>query len=285
VKRQLRAKVSAKEKEMAKILTREYRLDRLHAVIDMINPEASTILDLGCGIGSLTSLLPERVGPAYIVGLDRSKYLLSVLLNKRISPNTSVVLGDAPTFPLKASCFDIVVAVQVLHEVLYFKGRRELNSTIEGVYGLLRHGGEFIVLDHRNPGEAKISVHLSRELLEKLEHFRAMFKPREISYETLTGKWVRMSMRDFYDFVTKIWSIGTDLEEEEMNETHTPFTEKEFAVLCRKAGFRIDLVSTLTPIDSYLKHYQVDVKTHTKLPERHFLIRAKKQSLRPVEDT
>lgn len=270
--------MSAKEREMAKILTREYRFDRLHAVIDMIKPEASSILDLGCGIGSLTSLLSERLGSAYIVGLDRSKYLLGVLMSKRIGPNTSVVQGDAPIFPLKASCFDIVVAVQVLHEVLYFKGRRELNSTTEGVYGLLRDGGEFIVLDHRNPGESKISVHLSRELLEKLEYFCLRFKPRKISYEMLTGGWVRITMRDSYDFVTKIWSIGTDLEEEEMGETHTSFTEEEFAGLCREAGFTIDRVSSLTPIDSYLEHYQVDVSARTRLPERHFLIRAKKQS-------
>jgi trans-aconitate methyltransferase len=52
--------MSAKEREMAGILAREDRSDRFQAVIGLIKPHVSMILDLGCGIGSLTSLLAER---------------------------------------------------------------------------------------------------------------------------------------------------------------------------------------------------------------------------------
>jgi hypothetical protein len=61
-----------------------------------------------------------------------------------------------------------------------------------------------------------------------------------------------------------------------MNETHTPFTEQEFVDFCREAGFRINHVASLSPIESYLEHYKVDVRPHVKLPERYFLIRAEK---------
>jgi SAM-dependent methyltransferase len=269
--------MSAKEKEMANILAREYRLDRLNAVMDMIRPNVSSILDLGCGVGSLTSLLAVRFRSAFIVGLDKSRFLLGELKSKKMRPNISVVQGDVPAFPLKTEYFDLVTAVQVMHEILHFKGPRELTDTIESVCNLLREGGEFIVLDHRNPGEAEISVHLSSELLEKLDHFKVMFKPRRISYTMLNVGWTRMSMRDFYDFVTKIWAIGTDLEEEEMSETHTPYTEQEFACFCTEAGFRINSVASLSSIDSYLEHYQVEVRTPVRLPKRHFLIQAKKE--------
>jgi len=268
--------MSAKDREMANILAREDRRDRFQTVLDLTKPNISSILDLGCGIGSLTSLLAERFPSASIVGLDGSKYLLKELKSRRMKPNILVVHADAPIFPLKSESFDLVVAVQVLHEIFHFKGEQELLATINSVYDLLKEEGDLIVLDHRNPGDAPISVRLSKELLEKLQYFTLKFRPRKISYKTLDEDWVRITMRDFYDFVTKIWAIDTSLEEEEMNETHTPFTEYEFASLCQKAGFKIKHVMSTTSIDSYLKHYKIDVKTNLRLPERHFIVGAEK---------
>jgi ubiquinone/menaquinone biosynthesis C-methylase UbiE len=268
--------MSAEDREMANILAREDRRDRFQAVMNLIKPNASSILDLGCGIGSLALLLSDRFPSASIVGLDESKYLLDKLKSKRRKPNILEVQADAPIFPFMPKSFDLVVAVQVLHEIFHFKGEQALLTTINNVYDLLQEEGIFVVLDHRNPGETPISLRLSKELLERLRYFRLKFKPRKISYETLDEECVRMSMRDFYDFVTKIWAMGTSLEEEEMHETHTPFTEYEFAQLCQKAGFKIEHMVSITSIDSYLKHYKIDVKTNLRLPERHFFIRAKK---------
>jgi ubiquinone/menaquinone biosynthesis C-methylase UbiE len=268
--------MSAEDREMANILACEDRRDRFQAIMDLIKPNVSSILDLGCGIGSLASRLAERFPSASIVGLDGSKYLLEELKGKRMKPKILVVQADAPIFPLKPESFDLVVAVQVLHEIFHFKGEQELLATINCVYDLLQEGGVFIVLDHRNPGENPISVHLSKELLEKLHYFKLRFKPRKISCEILDEEWVRISMRDFYDFVTKIWAMDTSLEEEEMRETHTPFTEHQFAHLCQKAGFKINHIVSITSIDSYLKGYKIDVKTNLRLPERHFGIDAEK---------
>jgi hypothetical protein len=83
-------------------------------------------------------------------------------------------------------------------------------------------------------------------------------------------------MRDFYDFVTKIWALDTDLEEEEMHETHTPFTEQEFAHFCQEAGFRVNSVTNLTSISGHLEYYKIRVKTDLGLPERHFIVDARK---------
>lgn len=268
--------MSVKEREMADILAHEDRSDRFLAIISLIKPSVSSILDLGCGIGSLTTLLAERFPSVAIVGMDKSRYLLKELENKRMKPNILIVQGDAPFFPLKSESFEVVVAIQVLHEIFHFKGKQDLVAAMKGAYDLLRKGGEFIALDHRNPGSATISVHLSKELLEKLHYFKLRFKPRRIFYEIQNRRWVRISMRDFYDFVTKIWAMNTDLEEEEMLETHTPFTEQEFAHLCKRTGFKINRLASLTSIYSYIQHYKIDVKTNLRLPERHFIIDAQK---------
>lgn len=94
--------MSAEDREMANILARENRRDRFQAVMNFIKPSVSSILDLGCGIGSLTLLLTERFPSASIVGLEESKYLLDEL-NSKMKTNILVVRADAPIFPLSPS--------------------------------------------------------------------------------------------------------------------------------------------------------------------------------------
>jgi ubiquinone/menaquinone biosynthesis C-methylase UbiE len=267
--------MSEEDREMASMQAHEDRRDRFQAVMNLIRLDLSSILDLGCGIGSWTSLLADRFPSALIVGLDGSRYLLEEL-KSRMKPNIVLIRAHAPIPPLRPESFDLVLAVQVLHEIFHFRGQQEMLTTINNAYDLLKEGGQFIVLDHRNPGGTMISVRLSEDLLEKLRYFQSRFRPRKISFETLDDEWVRISMRDFYDFVTKIWALDTRLEEEEMNETHTPFTEQEFAYLCRKAGFKTSHMMSITSIDGHLKHYKIDVKTNSRLPERHFIVAAEK---------
>jgi len=110
--------MSAAEKGMAGLLARADREERFSAVMAYITHQVSAILDLGCGIGALTTRLAERFSSALIVSIDRSKYLLSRLEKKK---NVLTVLGDIPYLPFKKNSFDVVVVVQALHEILHFK--------------------------------------------------------------------------------------------------------------------------------------------------------------------
>jgi len=265
--------MSAKEKEMAELLSKAHREERLSTVIAYVNPDVSKILDLGCGIGALTTRLAERFPSTLIVGIDRSKYLLSRLQRKE---NILTILGDIPALPLKNCSFDLVVAVQVLHEIFHFKGANALVETFHNVFSLLKKDGKFIILDHLNPGEASISFKLPEELHKKLSEFQSKFKPRKITYHDLGEGWIRTNVRDFYDFVTKIWSLNSGLEQEEMSETHTPFTRQELENLVQEAGFKVTYVTSLTPIDRYLEYYRISLETEVKLPHRHIFLQAKK---------
>jgi len=265
--------MSAKEKEMAELLAKTHREERLLAVITYVNPDVSAILDLGCGIGALTTRLAERFPSTLIVGIDRSKYLLSKLQRKR---NIMKILGDIPTLPLKNGFFDLVVAVQVLHEIFHFKGVQALIRTFHNVSLLLKKNGEFIILDHFNPGDAPISFKLTEELLKKLREFQSKFKPRKITYYDLGEGRIKTNMRDFYDFVTKIWALNTGLEEEEMSETHTPFAHQELENLVQEAGFKVVHTTSLTPIDKHLEYYGITLEPAVRLPNRHILLKAKK---------
>jgi len=268
-------KVSAKERGMAKLLARADREERFSAIVAHIKPDVSAVLDLGCGIGALTTRLADRFPSALIVGIDRSKYLLSKLQRKR---NTLTVLGDIPNLPLKNSFFDLVAAVQVLHEIFHFKGARALARTFQNVFGLLKKDGDFLVFDHVDPGDTSICLRLPGGLLETLREFQLKFKPRRIIYDDLGRGRIKTSMRDFYDFVTKIWALNSELEEEEMSETHTPFTCQELVNLSQEAGFEVVHTTSLTPIGSHLEYYGITVESMVKLPNRHIILQARKFS-------
>jgi len=259
---------------MAELLAKAHRNQTLSAVIARVKPDVSAILDLGCGIGALTTRLAERFPSTLLVGIDRSKYLLSRLQRKK---NVSTILGDIPTLPFRNNSFDLVVAVQVLHEIFHFKGAKALNRTFQNVCHLLKKDGELLILDHFNPGDAPISFKLPEEMRNRLREFQSKFKPRKITYYESSQGWLKTSLRDFCDFVTKIWALNSELEEEEMNETHTPFTPQELENLVQDAGFKVEHTISLTPLDRHLEYYGITVKPTTKLPNRHILLQARKR--------
>ncbi len=265
--------MSSEEKEMAELLAKTHREERLSAVIACVDSDVSAILDLGCGIGALATRLTRRFPSALIVGIDRSKYLLSKLQRRR---NVLTILGDIPAIPLKNYSFDVVVAIQVLHEIFHFKGVHALQMTLQNVFSLLKKDGEFIILDHFNPGDAPISFKLPGELRTKLLEFQTKFKPRKVTYHDLGQGRFRTSVRDFYDFVTKIWALGSGLEEEEMSETHTPFTCGELVNLVQSAGFKVAYTTSLTCVDRHLEYYRITVESRIRLPNRHIMLQARK---------
>lgn len=261
--------MSAREKEMARILARRYRVRRFEAVIAQVSSEASAILDLGCGIGALTNMLAERFPSAVIVGLDRSKFLLRRLQRQRIA---STVLGEVSALPFRDGFFDATVAVQVLHEIVSTKGDRVLVETLQNIRKTMSQGGEFVIFDHCSPTGDPVLVRFSKERLGELREFQAKFRHRKIAFEDHGEGLVRISRRDFYDFLTKIWALGSDLEEEEMNETHTPFTRRELEGVLQEAGFSVERIAGLTSVGS---RKGITLQSKERLPKRHILVLAK----------
>lgn len=266
------AAMSERAKAMAELLSSPSRAKKYDAVITRISLGTSSILDLGCGVGALTTSLVERFPSALIVGVDRSKYLLGKL-QKRGTALT--VLADISALPLKDGFFDVAVAVQVLHEILSSRDVHILVETLQNIRRLLRKGGELVIFDHVSPGDAPVLLGLSEEMLKRLCEFQSKFKYRKITFKKHDEGLVRISMRDFYEFLTKIWALNSDLEEEEMNETHTPFTQQELKVFLQKAGFTVEQAVSITPV--YLRK---GIKLHSKvrLPNREIIALAKSEA-------
>ena len=268
--------MTADRVQMVKVLSHKGRLRYLKQVADLIDTNASSILDLGCGVGMLAALLRARAPEARIIGLDLSSYLLKEMRRRLPDPNVVAVQGRMPELPLLNGSLDAVVAVQALHEVFHFMGSQSLQGTLERAYSLLADDGVFVAMDHQNPGEGLVRVKMPSRSLERLEYFKEHFKPRIVQYTPTSDGLLEMSLRDLYDFVTKIWSFGTDLEDEEMNETHTPFTAEEIASKFIAAGFAVDHQETLNPIEKRLKPFGIEITGNYDLPARYFLLKASK---------
>ncbi|MGH9079715.1 MAG: class I SAM-dependent DNA methyltransferase [Acidimicrobiales bacterium] len=112
------------------------RAVRVIDAIDRHRPEAASLLELGCGTGSML----ERLGrvPA-LVGLDRSPEMLAIAGGK--VPRAELVEGDMSSFSLDRQ-FDVVICVfDTLNHLLTFDAWL---SSFDAVAAHLAPGGLFI---------------------------------------------------------------------------------------------------------------------------------------------
>ena len=78
------------------------------------------LLDIGCGPGTLTCDLADRVGPGTVIGLDRSPEVVAaaeVEAADRGTANVTFDTGDVYALPFADDHFDVVHAHQVLQHL------------------------------------------------------------------------------------------------------------------------------------------------------------------------
>jgi hypothetical protein len=85
-----------------------------------------------------------------------------------------------------------------------------------------------------------------------------------------------MTLRNLYEFITKLWALGTPLEKEEMGETHTPYSAQELATIIEKEGFVTEHIEGAVQFETYLKRYKIGVKEKRKFPDRFLILKATK---------
>jgi SAM-dependent methyltransferase len=122
------------------------RADRVVQWIEQYLPGAGSLLELGCGTGSILERLPDGMT---LVGLDRSPEMLEVAAGK--VPRARLVEADMESFWLDEQ-FDVVISVfDSVNHLLTFDAWR---SMFEAVYDHLIPGGLFI-FDVNTIGELK----------------------------------------------------------------------------------------------------------------------------------
>jgi SAM-dependent methyltransferase len=122
------------------------RADRIIGWIDRYRPGAASLLELGCGTGSVLARLSSV---ADVTGLDRSPAMLTAAAEK--VPRARLLEGDMREFSL-GERFDVVICVfDSLNHLLYFG---DWESMFDAVHRHLVEGGLFI-FDVNTVGELR----------------------------------------------------------------------------------------------------------------------------------
>lgn len=117
-----------------------------------------TMLDLGCGPGTITAGLAEAIAPGHLVAVDRATEVLKVAAqNVAGIDNVSLLVGDVHALPFPDGTFDAVYAHQVMQHVTDPVGamralRRKLRSggilaVRDADYGTMTHAPHEPMLD------------------------------------------------------------------------------------------------------------------------------------------
>lgn len=133
--------------------------------------EARDVLDLGCGTGTLTTMIKRAAPNAHVTGVDIDPRVLE-LARKNVAKagvDVRLVAASVTDLPFEDHTFDRVLSSLVLHHL----DTDEKRAALAGALRVLRPGGELHVLDWGAPHDlAMRAAFLSVRLLDGFETTR-----------------------------------------------------------------------------------------------------------------
>lgn len=123
------------------------------------------ILDLGCGTGTLTTMIKRTFPEAEVFGLDADPDALKLAQAKLQANGIDARLheGLASALPYSLESFDAVVSSLLFHHLSF----EVKHKTMYEVFRVLRPGGQFLVADWGKPANAAMRLaFLSVQILD-----------------------------------------------------------------------------------------------------------------------
>jgi len=130
---------------VVRLTTRERRAkEALLAAAGEVTADA-TILDIGCGTGTMTVWIKQQFPGARVIGLDLDPAILEMARNKatRSGVNVEFLEADAADIPLPAGSSDCVFSSLFFHHLLPDKKIEVLGEILR----VLKDGGEVHISD------------------------------------------------------------------------------------------------------------------------------------------
>ena len=112
-----------------------------------VTPQATALLDIGCGAGNFSLKLLERLPALEVTLIDLSRPMLDRAVERITAASGRVPAawqGDLRELELGVGCFDLVVAAAVLH---HLRGDEEWRAAFGKICRSIRPGGSFWIFD------------------------------------------------------------------------------------------------------------------------------------------
>jgi ubiquinone/menaquinone biosynthesis C-methylase UbiE len=103
-------------------------------------PDGCSVLELGCGTGSLIVPLLKRWPRCHLVGVDISQQMLEVA-RRRVGPEIGLTRADAHILPFRESSFDLIVCCNSFHFLSL------PTVALAEMRRVLRRGGRILITD------------------------------------------------------------------------------------------------------------------------------------------
>ena len=130
---------------------RELR-DRLAALVDVAPGES--VLDVGCGTGSLALAAKRRVGPTGMVtGIDASREMIERARRKATNKGDGIhfEVARVESLPFPNESFDAVLSTLMMHHL----PRPTRERCVSEMRRVLRQGGRLLVVDFEKPSNKR----------------------------------------------------------------------------------------------------------------------------------
>jgi ubiquinone/menaquinone biosynthesis C-methylase UbiE len=137
-----------------------------------------SVLDIGCGTGTLAIAAKHRVGPAArVTGVDASPEMIARARKKArgVGADVTFATGDVENLPYAAGSFDVVLSTVMLHH-LSGEARQKCIGEVRRV---LKPGGRVLALDfggaatRRHGPRGQVHHHAQFNLLQVVPQLRA----------------------------------------------------------------------------------------------------------------
>ncbi len=135
----------------------------------IVTPQATAMLDIGCGAGNFSLKLRQRLPSIEVTLVDLSKPMLDRAAN-RIGHGVTCIQSDIRQLQLAPASFDIVLAAAVLH---HLRTEQEWLDVFEKVHAALRPGGGFWIFDMVNHELGPVHQIMWRRYGEYLSAFKS----------------------------------------------------------------------------------------------------------------
>lgn len=152
------------------LTTREQRWRGRVAAESLAN-RPTTILDVGCGTGTLAVLLAQRANRARVIGLDGDPDILLRAAAKvhEAGANVEMLSGMADAIPLEDATVDCAISTLVFHHLAPDTKVRALAE----IRRVLRPSGRLIIVDYGRPRDPlQRMAFLYVQLLDGFENTR-----------------------------------------------------------------------------------------------------------------